>query len=400
MSMAPPAAAQDLGGGLPSTLPPGGEALEFSVGQRVEWRDGDRDAATTIEFGYRSQTRTQLFEVAADTRLDWGAEDAPEVLPSLSLAYRRDGQSTALALDAVWTRQDLSVFDPLRLLDLEGPVTIDDLTRLFDAGQRIDRGISFDYSMGQGGPVRSTLSVNASETTYENFGATAEVPSDRQSLAVGLDLAFDVTSAASLTVGLDWRALEVTGEQRRVTRAIDLGYVIDRPRGDLRFGLSHAEGPEGGRTTASVGRSVEFPLGTLDARIGVTRNAAEEIELTGSLGLSRAFRTGSLSLDVERRVRTGAEGELLTTSLAAEYNRSLSRTVSFSADASWLRVEEVATDSTAETARLGLSVGYALTRDWQANLGASYTVRDSDTTGRDSDRTVFLGIERSFAIRP
>ena len=385
----------------------GGVTLSFNLSQDLEVRaDEGADpvwlANTDLGFALSSVTRTQTLAITGSTGLrvvlsEDGTETAPAD-PRLSFSYDREGANSALSVDFAISRTDIAYLRPLEDFIIDGVfVPPEDFEDLEGEGTRLSRSLSVDLTLVREGPIGATVSLDASDLTYQD--TTTPELRDSQRARLGADLRFKLSDTMTANLGVGHEIVETDGLETRETTDYRLGLSVDEPRGEITFAVFGAETDAGSRYGVEAGRSFDLPRGSLDLSVGATRAVSGATELTGSLAYVRELPLGAITLNANRSVTTTDDGERLRTSLSAAYDRPINSLFDLGVDATYLASADTATDAGSEAASLGLRLGYALSADW--SLNTTYRVRVSDETGAPSstDHSLSVSLGRSFDYR-
>ena len=447
-----PARAQQAG-----TAPQGGVVLTFSIDERLSAgnnlalavpAEGRTLASDTrLSFGLTSTTPIERLSVGASTNLRISDEPGGGVTdferPQLTFAYARNGANADLTVngryrsDRVEFLRDLSAFAdpgtgvitlPPDFGDLNGTGTRADyaLDATLDLGTQAPLGITLDAGISgrdyqdvtdpnlidtrtlrAGATARLRLSpvtdarlgVRRSVSTDDDVGQT-EVTTDRVDLGLAHD--FSARSRVDASIGYSVSTTENGGVQTAETKGVvgQVDYQWDMPDGRYDASYQTTVDEDGRRTTLSFGRIRDLPLGQLVARLGVTgRDGLDDPEIVGTLSWSHNLPDGSLSMSLDRAVRsTGPATDAQATTVSMSLDRSINAVSGVSLGANYgIFTEDGANDIT----RAGLTATYRhnLTQDWAMNLGLAWRLRDEDTVGRATSEEIFVSLGRSFSWR-
>lgn len=422
-----------------------GMRLTFDLAQRFE-ADSNRTlstprpgssfhSTTRLGFGLVSNTRTQSLTLNAGASLrminDPGASSKLALdEPYLDFDYKLDAARAALHLDGYYRISDISLI-------------ISDDADLFGPGDRATYGLSGEIEIGKDAPFGLTLRAghdvrdytgttapNLFDTRRSNLGLTARLrfsPVSEGHLRADHDTykaddaqfterrtsrySFGLTRALSKTATLDasvgYNRIEsdqTIGGLRSTTR-IDgatgaLGLTYAMVNGTLTANLDRTVNQNGGRTSISIGRSLELPRGALSSSIGATRGQSDTTRLTGSLNWRHDLPRGSLTADLSRSVTNGDNDEdALRTRLSLGYNHQINAISSFGITLSQNLNDEIFTGKQTENTRFGVTYRHELTRDWNMDVGYKYRTRKETGLSRAQSHAVFLELSRKFSIR-
>ena len=416
----------------------GGLSMVFGIDNRLEVTrnpdltvpaEGTRIAnVTALSFGLVSDTALDRLELnasgaliienpedAAGTDLDFGRL-------ALDVAYRREVPTALFEIGAQYRQDDVAALgDELSDIDQTGTLTNYGMDARLETGRTAGIGFTVgagfdvsDYADTTDPDLVDTKRARADTAAILRF---SEVLTGRLGLRYQReeedDLGTTVTQTGTAFAGLDYQAserLDLGAElsfERIETEVADVVTITDGTEGrlslayDMPVGTATAElrsttdADEGRRITFEIGRALEAPGYTLDARLGVTRNDATGTDLTGAIDWVRAGPENRLALGVERSVSYDSD-------LDAGINRtvftlSLAQLVSDRGQVS-LDLSHALEDSPAERIRqteVEAVYRHQLTEDWDLAGGVTYRVRD-DIDGRAESPGIFLSLSRSF----
>ncbi len=424
-----PALAQDAGGLL----------LTFGIEERLESGSnpgltipsGARSTAATtrLSFGLSSETRVQKLSLAlsAGARLATGSTgiDAPKA----DLSYTRTGSNATLALEAHGSRDRLSA--PAVIGNLSDPHGAGDVTNYaakasLDIGTASPLGLTLEAgragvaysgtsnpdlfasqtdSYGVTGHLRfgtgdeARLVANGSRYTAQDSVATRRVAADYE---VGLSHA--LSSAATLDVALGYGSVETRDSSPSlVTTKGVTGHValnVELANGTAGASLAQVNEPGSQRMTLQGSRAFDLATGSVAAELGVTQASAGSGSLVGSLAWQQDVAAGKINARVARAVAsTAVAAETATTSLSLDLSHDVSSRAALGLTLNLARID----DSSANLVKrydLTARYSYAVTPDWNMDLGLTLQRRTEATIGTAKSQLVFLTISRSFDIRP
>ena len=379
--------------------------METQSNRALDPADPGRTSQARIDlsFGMLSETRTQRFAFDLNGTLrNLNGPDSTDngfVNPGVALSYDRSSASARLSLSASVRESDLSddrlVLDPstLNVVFVEGTAT-----------RRITN-LSAELNWRDDAPLGFGVLARLEDNSYRGGTATGiggSALNDTRRLTLGATARFDITEAARLNTALTFsRFEEDTVALDRDTWTLSNDLTIDRPRGTVGFGFDITDTEDGTRISTSLSRSLEYPLGVLSGRIGVTRGVTGETFLNGGLNLTRDMPLGRLSLGVARNVTAGTldDTEQVNTSLSLGYVHELSTLASVSFDANWAEAQQTATGVDTTNASLSATYRRTLTQDWNMDVGVRHRYTDDDVTGSARSNEVFFNLRRDFLTR-
>ncbi len=361
------------------------------------------EARTALSIGILSETRTQrfAFDLGGELRrLDSPTDDDNGFAnPFAMVSYDRTSASARLSLSAALRESDV---------DNDG-FAFDEVTQAFTFVEgnatRRNTNLSVEYNWRDDAPLGFGVLARFEENSFSSGVATTiggEALNDTERLTLGVTARFEIDEAIRLNSALtyvDFEEDNTPGSRETWTLSNDL--TIDRPRGSFTFGLDFVDTPEGDRVNATLGRSLEYPLGIVSGQIGATRGANGETFFSGGLNLTRAMPSGNLNLDLARSVNSGAleDDEELSTTLRIGYLHELNPTSSLSVDFSWAEVEDTASGQDTISSAITATYTRELTRDWGVNVGVRHRFRDDSVTGTARSNEVFMTLRREFLTR-
>lgn len=395
----------------------GGVLLTFGIEARVETSsnlglevpaEGSTTQGTTrLSFGLLSETPSQRLSFNASAALRAatgpGVDAAQTGLtdPRASLSYRHETASTTIAVSGSVREDDISFLRSLDdFVNEDGEVELpEDLDDLNGTGQRqsqdlsaaIDWGTNSRLGMGLTATINSLNYSDASPDLFDNRR-------DGLSARVRLSLS-DVTEATLGATASRFTDDDPTSGLRETT-SLNADIVHSRPNGTMSAHLSHTQTEDGTRTSLSFGRSMDLPLGSLSATLGVTRGVTGKTGLTGELSYRRDGPNGSLSLRLSSSFLPGSDDtERQVTALRLGYNHALGPATTLGTTFSYVSSLETETDLVTDNGSFGITLSRQLTSDWTLDTGLRYDMRNEDGVGRATGNTLFLTLRRSFDTR-
>ena len=443
---------------LPALAQEGGLVLTFGINERVEYRtnpnlkkgnsDSRTRADTQLSFGLSSVTAIEKLrlDVSGVLRLSQssagGTSDNGFQDPALRFSYARDTGNAALSAAARFRETQVDFLRPLdEFLNPDGVLELpEDFRRLRGSGTRRDYGANLGLELGKEAPLGLILNAGLSRIAYsnvavggnlnnitrENAGATVRLnfsdvtrgrvaltydhytednveQTDRQTTAARLGLTQDLSPDASIDATFGYSRVETTefGRLRTTTGPVfSLGYGRTLPNGRLSVDYDARQQSDGTWQSISLGRTLTRPDGALTARIGVVDPSATALRLTGELAWDRTLPDGRVNARLVRNVTNSTNnGAILATVLSLGYNRDLTAVSGIGLRMSLARIEETDQNTVTRT-DVTATYRHALTQDWDVNAGVNWAQRDEQAAGKASSRSVFVGIGRTFSVRP
>lgn len=409
----------------------------------------DPTGTTTVAFsdlvaGYESRSAIENFSFSTGFRLETGDyPDAPDfdgglTNPFASLRYGRRGRDGSLTFSARYAETDLGVEEDI----LDG----DDL--VLDRGTRQSSSVDVGLTLGESAPIGFRGALRFRDRTFVDtdpdadlddstfFGTEAglsfrltpttsltldaeyfeqddddEVDRFEENRFVGLGLSHSTPGGldASVTAGYQVSDVTVTdpADGDRVTQTFEepvlrFNLSQDRPNGELRAGLAQRVTDTGLQADLRLGRSLELPVGALDASLGVAYSEqSDSFSGVGSLNWTRPLPRGQFAVTFEQSLVTDDDEDVLRSRAGLSLSQDLTRLSTLSLELDLAAQEAVDDDGTDQQRVLAsLVYSYRLTEDW--NLNAGYRYRSSRETGEDPTirNEVFANIARRFTLRP
>lgn len=386
---------------------------------------------TRLSFGLQSETEIDRLAFGATgaaivqntasdsgTELDFGRA-------AVTLDYHREVPSAVLDIQGELRNDDVDAFD-------------DDLADTDESGTRTDYLLSARLEGGRTSSVGFAIGAAYEATDYQDtldpeLDDSTEVRADGAVILHFSEVATGrfgmryseleeetpgttVTTTVVTYAGLDYAVSE------RLDLAAEIGYteseeedfgVIDRTTGpDLSLGLTYdmpvgtasallrvtTDADEGRRETFEIGRSLETPVHTITARLGVTHADPTGTDLIGSLSWEHDLPDGSLGLDIARSVTFDDDDEETVSSLVSvNWLKNVNDVASVSLDLTYEQSDSPS--ERIEQVTFGAGYNQRLTADWSLDTGLGYRVRN-DGDGRSTSPNVFVALSREFQVRP
>ena len=393
-----------------------GPSLTIGFDSRLEWDSnaglaadpagGTLQSNTSLSFALQDETAATAFALTGSSGLriaDGPATSGIETTmadPRIALAYARIGAASRLDLSTGLQINDIAYLRPLT--DFTGPDGTPDLPTDFDdlQGSGTRQSLNFDIklTLRDDAPFGLVLAAGVTDLRYSDV-TNADLTDNTRSYA-SATARLDISQVMQATVGLSYSVYD-DADETSDTVGLNSGLTITRPDGALRFTLALDDTDDGTRTSIGVGRDFETPNGGFSFDLGAVRTADGAVNLTGGASVAHEFATGSASAALRQSITSGSnDAEALQTSLSLGLARELSPLASLTLGLTYVTSRDTATDISTDTASLSASIGYALSADWNLNLGASYESRGEDGVGDGAgpaqNSSVFVGISRDF----
>ena len=379
-------------------------SFDSNAGLASSGGDSTVQANTGLSFALTDETALSTFALTGSTGLrlaDGPATSGFEAAladPRIALAYARIGATSRLDLNAGLRINDIAYLRPLTdFLDENGvPQLPSDFADLRGSGIRQNLNFDVSLSLRDDAPFGIVLAAGISDLRYTDV--TDPDLTDNQRSYVRATARLDINEVTQATVGLAY-ATYTDNDKSNDTLGLTGALSITRPDGELRFNLGLDDLAGDLRSSFSVGRSFDRPNGSLSFDLGTSIDADGNLDLTGNIALSQEFAQGSASASLSQSVVPGSgDAQELQTALSLGFTRELSDLASLSLGLAYAVSEDTDTGLTVDTASVTASLGYALSADWNLNVGASYESRDEDGAGSAQNTSVFVGLSRDFAF--
>jgi hypothetical protein len=389
-----------------------GPSLTIGFDSRLEWDSNaglDPDPAggtlqsnTSLSFALQDETAATAFSLTGSSGLriaDGPGTDGPETTmadPRIALAYARIGATSRLDLITGLQINDIAYLRPLT--DFAGPdgtiILPSDFDDLQGSGTRQSLNFDVKLSLREDAPFGLVLAAGVTDLRYSDVTNVDLIDNTRSYASATARL--DITPVMQASVGLTYSVYDDADETNH-TVGLNSGLTITRPDGALRFTLGLEDTGDGVRTSIGAGRDFETPNGGFSFDLGAVRTADGAVNLTGGAAVNHEFASGSASASLQQSITSGSnDAEALQTSLSLGLSREISPLASLNLGLSYVVSRDTATDLSTDTASLSASMGYALSSDWNLNVGYRYESRDEDGVGQAQNNVVFLGLSRDF----
>jgi hypothetical protein len=423
----------------------GGLNVTFDVSQNLESRreegfigsDGSSFRSVTgLAFGLSSETRSQSIDLGLSSALaaTFGDEDDLALENNqATLDYTRSSRDSALSFGARYRRDEVD--------DLVFDSTLADEDITTGEGAREVLTLNTGLVLGREARVTGTFNhVYETSVFYDTFDPTLN-DSDTQ----GLDarISFQLTRAFSADVFATWREINEQGlgatdretrrtgisasyaispittvsgeiaygeEESRSATVLEtdglnygLSLVRSRPNGAVNLNYSQEEALTGTRRQLIAGQDLELERGDLGYSFGVTETEGFDAQFLANLTFDFELdRNSSTRIELSQDgTINGDDQEVVNSRLNLSYTRELTRVSQVSAN--FALVDEdvlVAGAADQRSIEFGVTYSHALAEDWGVTSGYEYSsVRLDGAPDRDR-RTVFVGLQKSFAYRP
>ncbi|MCA8884783.1 MAG: hypothetical protein KDA50_13700 [Rhodobacteraceae bacterium] len=401
-----------------------------SLGNALIWTN-------TLAYGLERRTRTDefLFDAQGSVR----ASDLPligtDVLaddPRIRLAFNRQIDDNRINFAVRYQRADLDYFDPLSDLDIDG--SFDDT---ISGGTRESIRSNFGLSLNQQGPVSLNLTGILSQVNYYDTVDPDLNDTDRATLRAGLGFSLSPILRLTTDASYDRQKQEDASDPDRTTRRADIGFdallnqrvmararigysevevnrssgtttdsglvgslgvVVTEKTGQTRADISSRRDENGLRTDATIGKTLVWTNGQLDADLGVSTNEFTDLRPVGRLQYTYDLPRSRITAALRQATTADSAGnDVVNTGVNLGYRQLINNVSSldFGVSGGLQRFEN---SNRQATQRLNLTAQYnhAITRDWSMNAGYRYRHRDSSSQPESHSNAIFVGVSRSW----
>lgn len=398
-----------------------GPRLTFGLSQTIDVNDNlDLDvdskgntvqSLTGLSFGLSSQTPISSLELFAGTALRFSSgpdsdEDVEFDLDGtrIGLSYDREVTSAALSVNGRYTMDQIDT--TLTLADFgSGDEVPEDFSLLRGTGMRRSLSLGATLSLGLDDPIRYELSARVRALRYTDTSDPSLYNNER--LRVGVAAVARLSPVLSGRLGLSYGTFSTDNPKRRNEGDdidINLGLTRDLENGSLGLSVfaDTFTDDSDNRFGFSLSRSLDLPDGSLAASIGATQVDGADPELTGRVTWAKTLPNGGLNLSANQSVRNNSDNEpQYVTGLRFGYARDLDPLSQLGLDISYVQTENVrAPVDTTTAASISAIYSRSLTPDWALDVGYTYRQRDENDEGMARSNAVFLGLRRSWELRP
>lgn len=397
----------------------GGVTLTFGLSERLQaTRNLDLDAVsrgttyradTRLSVALSSVTRTQSLTFSANAA--GRAADGPDISdtfefftdPNFSLGYRRQGAGSSFRLNASVRSDDVSFLRPLTdFITDDGVLDLpDDIDDLEGDGTRRSYSASTGIRFGEDGPTAIGLSAGANVVDYIDAGPELD---DYRRTWIEVDTRLIPAPGRTATASLRYTRFEDEDPLNpdEDTLSFDSRVAFARPIGEVSAGFGAVHTETGTRFTVDGGWRRDLPAGNVALVLGATRTEGGNFALTGRASLNRELAVGNLNAQLRRTVTQDTDNdEEVRTGATVSFSRPLTPRAGISMSADYTRTTDTGTELSVSSAALRASVSYALTPDWNMNVGYNRRYRNEEGagTGWVSSDTIFFGVSRQFGVR-
>jgi hypothetical protein len=397
-----------------------GPRLTFGLSQTVDVNDNlDLDVAsagntvqslTGLSFGLSSETPISSLEFFAGTALRfYQGPDSDENVDfdldgtRIGLAYDREVATSALSVSGRYTQDQIDT--TLTLADFgPGDEVPEDFSLLTGTGTRRFFRLGGTLSLGLDDPVRYEISASVSALRYTDTSDPDLFNNNRA--RVGAAIVAQLNEVTSGRLGLTYGTFASDDPENEGSDDVGLDIGLTRNLDNGTIGLSvfadAYSNDNDSRAGFSLSRALDLPSGSLAGSIGATQVEGENAEFTGRLAWGQDLPNGSLDLSASQAVRNDSDNNPQSvTGIRLGYVRQLDPLSQLGLDVSYALTQDIE-PPTDTTSAASFSAIYSrdLTADWALDLGYTYRQRDQDDEGMARSNAVFLGLRRSWELRP
>jgi hypothetical protein len=376
----------------------------------VESEGNTAQSFTGLSFGLSSATEISSLEFFAGTALRFtdGPDSDQDVEFDLDgtrvgLAYDRAVASSALSVTGSYTQDQIDT--TLTLADFgPGAEVPEDFGLLSGTGTRRFATLGATLSLGLDDPVGYELSARASALRYTDTSDPDLFNNNRARVGAAILVQLNEVTRGRLGLTYGTFATDDPDREDNDDLGLDLGLTRELDNGNIGlsvFADSYSNDSDS-RAGFSLSRALALPAGNLAASIGATQVEGQDPGFTGRLAWAQDLPNGGLDLAVTQAVRNDSDDvPQYVTGLRFGYVRELDPLSQLGLDISYARTENIEPPVDGTTAA-SFSAIYSreLTEDWALDLGYTYRQRDQDDEGMARSNAVFVGLRRSWELRP
>jgi hypothetical protein len=419
--------------------------LGLSFGAQYEANDPDEDESsfsTGLSLDYSRATRSQTFRLSSDGRFvyDETTDGIEFQRPSLALAYSTGTRATAFDVGLSYSVQDVDGIE-----EIIDPITGEIADLLDDDGELESLQLSAGLVTGQDARFGTDTQVSLTDRSYS--GTSDPSLTDLESWRIGTTLRFEVDPRITLTAsgslretrrdnieeteerttvfGLGGEVLidplwtgsaslqysifeteQGIGAARILTETDRLGFSVGISRafrnGSLGLTVARDASEDGVLDSVSLSRSHDLRNGgALNWSLGLNAFPDGGVAPISSLSWTQPTPDGSFSVNLQQRATIDDDGDIVVTSLSMNYGQEINAVSGWSVNGSLTNVDNSAgSDNDQTRARIGLSYDRAVTRDWALSTSLSHNVTYAGDERDRSASVLSLSLRRSFSFRP
>lgn len=367
--------------------------------------DSRFDAITSFRLGLITVTEAERLEMSAGFGLrasagDDSTDDFSIIDPDLNFGYARQSRGAELRIDGRVRRTEASRLSPLELTTDE-IVDLEELEDLLDLDNSVEVDLlSFSLNAaletGRDRPLGVTYSLGVAGTRYSPETTSLE---DSTRLTAGIGLRGDLTETLRATSNLSYTIDDDDGTDD-IAR-LDFGLSQRFATATLGTRLAFVDDSTGLRTSLSVTGGLDRPNGELGGSLGVTRLDDGDLALIGTARAAYDLPAGSIGFDLSRSVsqidNNGVKEVRGVTTLAADYNRNLTRLWQVGVDARHVWTDSLDDGGTDGFGQIGVDLSRQITPDWSLTLGATHGF-ETDSDGADVSGSI-LSVPLGRSVR-
>ncbi len=411
-----------------------------SPGETTRWEN-------LLALGVTSQTPNSLlsfdlsglYRVADEPFLGTDAEFND---PMGRLSYSRTSANAALDAVAEYRRTNLTFNQDLTDVNQDGLIDAGDIT--IDRGTRATSRAGVTLQTGINDPMGFTFSYNRRErdytdtidpglydnliddyllrsilrltpvlqgnvgVRYTDYTADDVDRTDRQTTTISTGLTYDVSPVTVIdgSIGITQvdetlRTVALNTTEEDFVAAFSI--TRDLPNGTVSAQVDRTFGTNGERTTATVGRSLLFPAGSLDVNVGATQGPFGNTTAIGDISYVHMLSTSQITASLQRRVGTSTQSDETQQTLASlGYDYFINPLSSITLGVDYIAQENEGTGATNRRERANFNAAYnrVLTENWSMSVGYQYSYYDDPGPGSADNNAVFVTLGRQFLLKP
>jgi len=392
-------------------------------------------ATEDLKFSFRSETRTQLFDISATTGLRYsktsgGGSTTDSADSKVNLRYFRESANSDLDFKADYREGDVtSSFD------------IDPSTAVFiivDTGTIRTGGASLAYTIGKKAPLSFSAKIAYDEKDYSGTSDPDLFDEDTTTASLAFSARLSPATQASLSVSnIDYNSTDPTSTHTEtniisasVSHELARGLKIDgtlgfhekdtsagssvttldgmfgsidvtqdRANGTVFAGVSFDNTGASNRQSLTFGRSLDLRDGTLSARLTTTDVAGNDLQLFGNINYLRQLPSGTLTVDLDRSLSTNQQNEdIAFTQLGVNLLHQVTSisNVNLSMDVSRSEDGGAGAVPTKDRATITATYSRPLTPDWDWSVGYRHRRYKSSGSSLATSDAIFMTLTRNI----
>lgn len=397
-----------------------GPRLTFGLSQTFDFNDNlDLDvpsagntaqALTGLSFGLTSDTGIAALDFFAGTALR--VIDGPDTGETVELDL--DGTRVGLAYDRAVSNAALTVRGSYTMDQIDTTLTLadfgpgaevpEDFGNLTGTGMRRFFSLGATLGLGLDDPVSYEAFATVSVLDYSDTSASDLTGNNRARVGAALVARLNEVTTGRLALAYGEFTSNDPDVENSDNIGLDLGLTRQLTNGTVGLSVFTDEYSDSAdsRTGFSLSRDMTLPAGTLGARLGATQVENADPELTGGLAWNQQLPNGALNLAANSGVQNDSDNQAqYVTGVRFGYAHTLDPLSQIGFDLSYAQTENVRPPVDSSSAA-SISAIYSrnVTPDWALDFGYTYRQSNEDTTDTARSNSVFVGLRRSWTLRP